>query len=517
MRHPGFAVRMVLAMGMVLLPSLKARAQSVLSYHGPPSRSGTYVMPGLTWEQASGIHSDPAFDGRVEGHVYAQPLFWQSPKTNQQLLLVATEDDVVYALGASSGKVVWRKSLGRPVKYSALPCGNISPLGITGTPVLDDVKAAIYLDAMVDAADGSGPQHLVFGLAVDDGTVLPGFPVNVAEVLKVRGLTFTPRLQNQRGALAIAQRTLFIPYGGHYGDCGPYHGWVVGISLEDSHTIAAWTTRAAGGGVWAPGGISYDGRSLFVATGNTKDAGEWADGEAIIRFGPDLKGPTSPRDFFAPADWKALDDSDEDLGGTNPLPLDLRDSSGGAHLVLALGKDGKAYLLNRDNLGGIGGALAVEKVARGAIITAPAAYTVPNGDTLVAFEGNGSACPSGTFERLRGLLSGLSNPGLTVLKIRAHPSPTISTAWCGSVNGRGSPIVTTTGDGSNPIVWIVGAGGDNRLHGFRGDTGDPVFTGGGPKDAMEGLRHFVTILATDGHLFIAGDDRIYAFTPQVPK
>jgi hypothetical protein len=60
---------------------------------------------------------------------------------------------------------------------------------------------------------------------------------------------------------------------------------------------------------------------------------------------------------------------------------------------------------------------------------------------------------------------------------------------------------------------MVGAGGDNRLHGFRADTGDPVFTGGGATDAMVGLRHFVTILAADRRLFIAGDDRIYAFTP----
>src|SRR5208282_4038174 len=66
-------------------------------------------------------------------------------------------------------------------------------------------------------------------------------------------------------------------------------------------TITAWTTCATGGGVWAPGGISYDGRSLFVATGSTKDAKGWADGEAVIRLGSDLKRPTSPGDFFAPA------------------------------------------------------------------------------------------------------------------------------------------------------------------------------------------------------------------------
>ena len=61
-------------------------------------------------------------------------------------------------------------------------------------------------------------------------------------------------------------------------------------------------------------------------------------------------------------------------------------------------------------------------------------------------------------------------------------------------------------------MWIAGAEGDDRLHGFRGDTGEPVFTGGGGEDEMPGLRHFVTILATDGRLFLAGDGRIYAFS-----
>jgi len=483
-------------------------AQSLLTYHGDMSRSGYYVMPGLTWERAHGMHPAPAFDGPVNGHIYAQPLFWQSPKTKQQLLLVATENDVVYALDAHSGKVVWQRSLGQAVDDSALPCGNISPLGITGTPVIDDVKGAVYLDTMLNTAD-SGPQHLVFGLALDDGAILPGYPLNVATALRSLEMKFTPSIQNQRSALTIVGRTLFVPYGGHFGDCGPYHGWVVGIGLDEPPTIAAWSTRAAGGGVWAPGGISYDGHSLFASTGNTKDTDEWADGEGVIRLGTDLKPPTSPRDFFAPADWKTLDDNDEDLGGTTPLPIDVQDRTGVARLVLAMGKDGKAYLLNRDNLGGIGGALAVKQVSRGPIITAPAIYPTIDG-AMVAFAGYGSDCPSGTStSRLRTML-GLTPSRLIALKIQAHPSPTISTAWCGEVEGRGSPIVTTTGGSANAIVWMTGAEGDNLLHGFRGDTGEPVFVA---SDAMAGLRHFATILAADGRLFIAGDDRIYAFTP----
>jgi hypothetical protein len=96
-----------------------------------------------------------------------------------------------------------------------------------------------------------------------------------------------------------------------------------------------------------------------------------------------------------------------------------------------------------------------------------------------------------------------------VLKIVAGSPPSMSIAWCGALRGAGSPIVTTTDGRSNPIVWIVGAEGDGRLHGFRGDTGEPLFSGG--KDAMAGLRHFQTLIAADNRLFVAADGRLYAF------
>ena len=71
--------------------------------------------------------------------------------------------------------------------------------------------------------------------------------------------------------------------------------------------------------------------------------------------------------------------------------------------------------------------------------------------------------------------------------------------------------MTTTDGHSNAIVWVVGAEGDNRLHGFRGDTGEVVFGGGGPAEAMTGLRHFQTLIATSDHLYVAADGHIYAF------
>jgi hypothetical protein len=76
---------------------------------------------------------------------------------------------------------------------------------------------------------------------------------------------------------------------------------------------------------------------------------------------------------------------------------------------------------------------------------------------------------------------------------------------------RGSPIVTTTDVRSNSIVWIVGAEGDNRLHGYRGDTGQPIFNGDGRDETMSGLHHFQTLIVAGDRLYVAGDGRVYAF------
>jgi hypothetical protein len=338
----------------------------------------------------------------------------------------------------------------------------------------------------------NGPRHEIFAVSGSNGSILPGWPVDVAAALAAKGMSFVPEDQNERGALTIFGDRVYVPYGGHFGDCGDYRGTVVGISTDNPKSIVGWSTVARGGGIWAPGGIASDGNSLFIATGNTFGASTWSDGEAVIRLSPQLSFSRRPQDYFAPTDWHALDQNDLDLGGSNPLPFDI----GGRHLLVALGKDGRAYLLDRENLGGIGGALAVATVATGPIRTSPAAFPA-QGAMFLAFQGAGAQCPS------RG--------DLTVLKIVANPKPAITTAWCGVDNGRGSPIVTTTDGHSNPIVWIVGAEGDGRLRGFNGETGAMLFTGGGPAEKMTGLRRFQTLIATSDRLYVAADGRVYAF------
>ncbi len=468
--------------------------KTVLTFHGDVARSGTFVVPGLTWERAGALHLDPGFHASFSGHVYAQPLYWRDPGSGLGLLIVATEDDGVHALDAGTGKLVWSRTLGKPVPLDSLPCGNIDPLGITGTPVIDEPSQAIFFDAVVAAP--SGPKHLVYALSLRDGSTLEGWPVDVGEALRKIGHTFNARDQNQRGALTILVGSVYVPFGGHFGDCGDYRGWVVGISIGNPKSVRAWSTRARGGGIWAPGGISSDGQSLYLATGNTMGAREWSDGEAVFRLAPDLHRSEATDDYFATADWRSLDGRDADLGSTNPMLLNVPSADATQQLVLALGKDRHAYLLDRRHLGGIGGSLADGTVATFPIRTAPAAYPTPDG-VYVAFQSEGAHCPG--------------RPGnLITLDIRPGAPPIISTAWCAPMRGGGSPIVTTTDGRSNAIVWIVGTEGDNRLHGYRGDTGEPVFTGG-RDEAMSGLHHFQTLIVARDRLYVAGDGRVYAF------
>jgi len=473
-----------------------AATREVLEHHQNAARTGLYVVPSLTWERARNVHRDPNFHADVDGAVYAQPLYWRGGNT-KALLVVATEQNFVYALDAQTGATAWKTSLGSPVPRASLPCGNIDPLGITGTPVIDERTQTVYLDAMVKGKSADAPKHQLFALSLKDGAVLAGWPIDVESVLQANGKSFDSSVQNQRGALTIVGDTVYVPYGGHYGDCGDFRGWVVAVSLQSPHAVRSWSTRARGGGAWATGGVIADHQGVYVATGNTIGTRTWGDGEAVIHLGPDLSFSGKPEDYFAPPNWHDLDARDADLGGSNPLLLTLPGATP-AELVLALGKDGNAYLLNRRNLGGISSSVVPIKVSSEQIRTAAAAFPAGN-EVYVAFQGNGVDCPAGT----RG--------DLTALRITAGAPPTLHVAWCATESGRGSPIVTTTDGKSNPIVWAVGAEGDNRLHGFRGDTGAVLFAGGGAAESMSTVRRFQTLIAVGDRLYIAGDQRIYAF------
>ena len=369
---------------------------------------------------------------------------------------------------------------------SGLPCGNINPVGITGTPIVDLPSRSLFFDAETTPSAGTF-KHLIFSLNVDTGAINAGWPVDVNA--KVSG--FDSSVQGERAALAIIGGILYVPFGGRAGDCGNYRGRLVGIQMNNPDSVTSWATTAIGGGVWGPGGVASDGTNPFVVTGNTfSTGGTWGGGEAVIRFqpGPVFSGATN--DYWAPTNWLSLDNSDADLGGSGPILVDVPGAVPSA-LVVALGKDGKAYLLNRNTLGGISAPLSSASVSGNAIVQAAATYRTTQG-TYVVIRANGSTT--------------------TAFRITATNPPTIATGWSiTGLSGVGSPFVTSTDGTSNAIVWVIGAEGDQKLHGYNGDTGAVVYAGGGANEVMAGTHRFNTAIAARGRIYIATNNKVYAF------
>ena len=314
----------------------------------------------------------------------------------------------------------------------------------------------LFFDALID---GTTKKHFIYSLNVDTGATSAGWPVDVNATAMYNGILFTSLVQEDRGALALVNGIVYVPYSGYNGDCGSYHGWVVGVDINNPANVGAWATTAAKGGIWGHSGVASDGTNMFVITGNTTGTGGvWGGGEAIIRLqaGPFWSG--MPTDYWAPLNWFNLDNGDTDLGGVSAMLVDVPGANP-PQLVLATGKDSNAYLLNRNDLGGI---------------------TPPVAQLSVGFTiGQSSATyrtAQGTYFVFR------ASNQVKAYKITATSPPTIVPAWAVTQTGQGSPWVTTTDGTNNAIVWVVGAQGDGKLHGYDGDTGAVVYPGGGRDD-----------------------------------
>jgi len=346
-----------------------------------------------------------AWTAGLDGAVYGQPLVVGGD------VIAATENDTVYALSRATGKTVWHTHVGTPVPRSALHgCGDIFPLGITGTPVYDESNGLVYA-----VAETTGYQHVLFGLSVTTGKVA------VKRDLDISTTANQPAWNQQRPALALDDGRVYAAFGGLAGDCGPYIGGVVGVDVNGKGSLVSWhtpTTRE--GAVWGTGGpVAGPDGELWVDTGNgAAGPGDPYDGSDSVDF---LSPALHRLQYFAPATWAADNASDLDLGSTQPVR-----ASGDTTFVV--GKRGLGYLLSTTRLGGIGGQLASAPICKAFGGTAVSGSTV--------YE----PCSSG---------------GLAAIYVSAAKKE-IRVLWHGPADGNGSPVV---GGGA---VWVTaydGSGG----------------------------------------------------------
>ena len=271
-----------------------------------------------------------AWTRRLDGAVYGQPLAIGGT------VVAATENDSVYGLSRSTGRVLWRRHLGTPVPLSALPCGDINPLGITGTPAYDPASKLVYV-----VAEETGYRHVLYGITLT-GQVRFGRNLPTPD--------HQPEYDQQRPAVTLAGGRVYVAFGGLFGDCGPYTGSVVSVPASGLGTQTSYrvpTSRE--GAIWGAGNlVAGPHGTLYATVGNGAAHGGRYDGsDSVI----ELTAALHRAAFFAPATWAADNAHDLDLGSMSPALL-------GNETILADGKRGTAYLMNAGHLGGIGGQVA---------------------------------------------------------------------------------------------------------------------------------------------------------------
>jgi outer membrane protein assembly factor BamB len=407
------------------------------TYHADLKRTGLDPS-GTVWTTVKRQWESETLDGDI----YAEPL------VIGEQVIVATENDSLYSLDLSTGSVIWRTHLGDPVPGNSLPCGNIDPSGITGTPVADPGTGLVYAVAFVQPA-----RHDLVAVDVTSGAVQFRLPVDPAGA--------DPRAEQQRAALALSQGTVYVAFGGLFGDCGPYHGWVVAIRSDGSGQPLSYRVAAERrAGIWAPSGPAIDAAgSVFVATGNS-DAVTAPDlGDSVLRLSADLR----LLDSFTPSDWADLNGGDVDLGSVSPALLD-------SGLLFQIGKSGIGYLLQTDHLGGIGGQVYSARVCNGAY--GGTAYSPP-------------------------YLYVPCREGLVAIKI--SPAPSFTTVWRGPSFNAGPPIV------AGGVVWTLDLS-QGTLYGLDPASGETRY-----REPVGSVTHFTTPSAAERRLLVAATRQVIAF------
>ena len=333
----------------------------------PPATVGPVDWPTYHHDNArSGVAGQLAPPGtlrrgwqaELDGAVYGQPLVIGDK------VIAATEHNTVYAMSAADGHVLWSAPLGRPIKGSDLPCGNIDPLGITGTPAYDQATGLIFV-----VAETEGGRHTLAGVDLASGAVM------------LRRALPPPKgdeiAHQQRAALTVLDGWVYVAYGGLFGDCGNYIGSVVAApttGIGPLRSYAVPTTREAG--IWGTGGgVVHNGR-LYYAVGNGESTGDYDHSDSVLALTPEL----ALADSFSPAQWAQDNAADLDLGAMSPAVVGDR--------VLIVGKRGVGYLLDAKQLGGIGGQLTRAPVCAafgGSAVTGSTVY-VPCSDSTRAVE-----------------------------------------------------------------------------------------------------------------------------------
>jgi len=547
-----------------------APSVNVLTYHNDNASSGqnlaeTILTPGIVNAGSFGR----LFSNSVAGQVYAQPLVMTGVNIStgalagvHDVVFIATEHDRLYAFDANTGLLLWHDAL-LPSRYggtvtsvpsSDVGTGLISPeIGITSTPVIDPTSNTLYVEEKTKEVVGSVSHYLHWlnAINVSNGAEKFGGPVVIADSIgdtyvsgpTVAGTGDTPNRtptgkvafdalrQLNRPALTLVNGTIYIAFASH-GDNTPYHGWVLGYSAATLKLTAVFnaTPNGSDGGIWQGGdGITADSSgNLYLETGNgtfdtTMDAngfpidGDY--GDSVIKLAVD-PGSTAANqngnrngwglkvvDYFTPFNQDSLDSGDLDLGSGGPV---LLPASAGSmlhpNLLVASGKEGRIYLIDRDNMGKFD-PNPVNKLDTNIVQELPP-------DTISGSYGS-AAYFNGYIYYVGAANDG--NPddsakAFSVQNAQLSVNPTSQGPDTFSYPGN-TPIISADAS-SNGILWAVDTG-TNELRAYdAGNLADELYTSdqaANNRDRLGSAVKFAPATEANGHVYVGTSNGLVAY------
>lgn len=502
---------------------------SVTTYHNDNARTGqntaeTVLIPANVNSSQFG----KLFSTTLDGYVYAQPLYMPNVHNiaggTHNVLYVATEHDSLFAVDADNGAVLWQQrfinaAAGITTASSGdVGCGDLVPeIGITSTPVIDPSSGTIYLVAKTKE-NGSFFQRLH---ALDIVTGAEKFSGPKVISATYQGRTFDPLKQHNRPGLLLENGHVVIAWASHC-DNGPYQGWVISYNAGTLTQDAVYSTEPDAtngffGGIWMSGdGVAADSSgNLYFATGNGDYRSATHDlGDSIVKLSGPSGGTFTLADWFTPYNQSSLNGGDTDLGSGGVLLLP--DLPSGRQLLVQMGKEGKIYLLDRNNMGKYcpdsnlpcnGSDPQIVQEIPGASNGIWGSPSYWNGNL---FYGGGS--DGGSPDNLLAFSFNANNSGLL------SPSPT-SKSPNSFAFATAAPVVSANGN-SNGIVWIVdnsafGSACCQALYAYEAtNLANMLYNSNqaaSQRDVPGGAVKFTAPIIANGKVYVGSQGKVSAF------
>jgi hypothetical protein len=477
-------------------------------------------------------------NAQVDGAIFAQPLYVPKVpipgKGMRNVLIVCTEHDSVYAFDADDlSTLLWQISFIDPANgITPIPASAVNPVGgrtalgdevgITSTPVVDPKSLTLYVSAMTWEQNTTAV-HRLHALDVVTGTERAGSPVMETATVPGNGdgnvggqLTFDSMRHNQRAGLLLENGVVYLAWGS-FSDNPIYHGWIMGYDATTLKQVAAMAIDPddSDGGIWQAGGApAVDSQgNIYVLTGNgtfNADTGGTGYGESALKL---RQGSDNLKivDYFTPYNQACLEQYDLDLGSSGAVVLP--DGSGTPehpNLLVAGGKEGRLYLLDRDKMG---------HYSAGQDIQIPSWFLLsPNCDEGID-DPNDATTPriysQPTYYKGR-MYVATSNGDLKVFALFNATLTKIDESNNQFGPRSPIPVVSSNGD-QNGIVWLIERNDDIGLGTLRAYDAEHVSNEIWNSNKVESdalpnfIDHFMVPVVANGNVYVPTRNAITVF------